>query len=268
MDNRFKRITNLKTYIVSGVLVLLGILLLIASETITFAEGYLWVKALISNLGSLFIASVSIALLWELFSKREFLDELLANTGLADEIRLSGITGISVIPLKGPDFSKIIRTGERLDIFVCYANTWRANYEEDLVFLAKKKNCRIRLIVPDPDNIQIMADLAKRFNAADADTMQSRIKQAITEYKALFNSAGNQTLDFSVWIHGETPVTSFYRFDHYAVITLYKHAKGRGSAPTIVAERGGSLYSYVEVEVDSMIKGIAPHYPLAVQIYP
>lgn len=241
---------------------------MVVSERNTYSDGYGWLKSVFSNFGALLIASVSMATLWELFSKRAFLDELLAKTGLAEDIRTVGVTGISLSPVKGPDFSKIIRSSERLDIFVCYANTWRATFEEDLRVLAVKRSCRIRLIVPDPENLEIMKDLAKRFNAGDADTMKGRIKQAMDEYKALFMSVGNPALDFSIWIHDETPVSSFYRFEHCAVITLYKHAKGRGSAPTLVAERGGALYSYVESEIDSMIKGIPPYPQLARRIYP
>lgn len=224
MKHQLKQITNLRTYVASAIIFIVGVLLLIAGERTTFAEGYLWAKSVISNFGALLIASVSIAMLWELFSKRSFLDELLAKTGLAEDLRTVGVTGVSLNPVRGPDFSKIIRSSERLDIFVCYANTWRATFEEDLKFLASKKNSRIRLIVPDPDNQEIMKDLAKRFNANDAATMEGRIRQAIIEYKALFASVANTKLDFSIWTHDETPVSSFYRFDRCAVITLYKHA--------------------------------------------
>lgn len=268
MRNQLKQITNLRTYIASALIFILGVLFLITGEKITFPEGYLWAKSVTSNFGALLIASVSIAMLWELFSKRSFLDELLAKTGLADDLRTVGVTGVSLNPMRGADFSKIIRSSERLDIFVCYANTWRATYEEDLRFLASKKNCRIRLIVPDPDNHEIMKDLAKRFNANDAATMEGRIRQAITDYKSLFASVTNHKVDFSVWIHDETPVSSFYRFDRCAVITLYKHAKGRGNSPTIVAERGGALYTYIENEIDSMIRGIEPYKQLARRIFP
>lgn len=268
MKIQTKEITNLRTYIASAIAFITGVILLIVSEEITPADGYLWTKSVTSNFGALLIASVSIAMLWELFSKRSFLDELLAKTGLAEDIRTAGITGISVNPLRGPDFSKIIKSSERLDIFVCYANTWRATFEEDLKLLASKKNCRVRLIVPDPDNQEIMKDLAKRFNADSPNTMEAKIRLAITEYTALFTSLNNSTLDFSVWIHDETPVSSFYRFDRCAVITLYKHAKGRGNAPTIVAERGGALYTYIENEIDSMIMGITPYKQLARKIFP
>lgn len=263
-----REITNLRTYFASGTIFVIGLILLIVSEWFSFAVGYNWLKSLFSNLGALIIASVSIALLWELFSKRAFLDELLAKTGLAEDIRTVGVAGISLNPVKGPDFSKLIRASNGLDIFVCYANTWRATFEEDLKTLATKKDAKIRLIVPDPDNAEIMKDLAKRFNAGDASVMEARIKSAIVEYKALFNSVHNASLRFSIWIHDETPVTSFYKFDHCSVITLYKHAKGRGNAPTIVADRGGSLYTYIQSEIDSMIDGVPPYSKLARQIFP
>ncbi len=268
MANPLKQITNLRTYIVSAIIFIIGGILLVVAEKVNFSDGYLWVKSLSSNFGALMIASVSMAMLWELFSKRSFLEELLAKTGFADDIINAGLTGVSLNPVKGPDFSKIIASSVRLDIFVCYANTWRASFEEDLKNLASKRNCRIRLIVPDAENPAIMSDLAKRFNADNAEVMKGRIQQAIVEYKSLFTSVSNPTLDFSIWIHDETPVSSFYRFDRCAVITLYKHAKGRGNAPTIVAERGGALYSYIESEIDSMVKGIGNYPKLARRIHP
>lgn len=268
MKKQQTEITNLRTYIASGFIFLIGAGLLIAAEKVTYGYGYLWIKSVISNLGGLLVASVAIAMLWELFSKRSFLDELLEKTGLAEDLRNVGITGISLNPVRGPEFPKLIKSSERLDIFVCYANTWRANFEKDLKILATKKNCRIRLIIPNPDNSVIMDDLAKRFNATDAATMRSRIMEAISEYKLLFASVNNDTLNFSIWIHNQTPLTSFYRFDRAAVITLYKHAGGRGETPTLIAERGGGLYSFIENEVDAMVKGVHPNGALATKIYP
>lgn len=268
MKKQQTEITNLRTYIASGCIFLIGAGLLIAAEKFTYGDGYLWMKSVVSNLGGLLVASVAIAMLWELFSKRSFLDELLEKTGLAEDLRNVGITGISLNPVRGPDFPTLIKSSERLDIFVCYANTWRANFEKDLKTLAAKKNCRIRLIIPNPENQIIMEDLAKRFNATDAAAIKSRIVDAIEEYKSLFASVNNETLNFSIWVHNKTPLTSFYRFDRNAVITLYKHAGGRGETPTLIAERGGGLYSFIENEVDAMVKGVHPHSALAQKIFP
>lgn len=268
MAKYFKEITNLRTIIASAIVFGIGVILLLLSERITFEPGYSWIKSSISNFGGLLVATISIATLWELFSKRSFLDELLEKTAFAEDIRSTGLMGISMNPVRGPDFTKIIRNAERLDIFVCYANTWRATYEEDLRYLASKKKTRIRLIVPDPDNTEIMKELAHRFKVSDEKHMADRVLHAIEEYKALFLSPKNTTLDFSIWVHNETPITSFYRFDKCAILTLYKHAKGRGNVPSLIAERGGSLYGYIEAEVDSLIKGIQEQPPLAKKIYP
>ncbi|WP_000682665.1 hypothetical protein [Vibrio metoecus] len=95
MKHQLKQITNLRTYIVSILIFMVGVLFLVAGEKITFSKECLWIKYVISNFGSLLIASVSIAMLWELFSKRSFLDELLAKTGLAEDLRTVGVIGCS-----------------------------------------------------------------------------------------------------------------------------------------------------------------------------
>ncbi|KWE84935.1 hypothetical protein WL81_26295 [Burkholderia ubonensis] len=169
--------------------------------------------------------------------------------------------------MKGVDFSKLIRAANKLDIFVCYANTWRNSYEQDLRVLARKPNSRVRLIVPDPTNQRIIEELAHRFNAGNAQEIVDKIDTAQREFKGIFTAAESHA-DFSIWTHHETPVTSFYRFDNVAVVTLYKHARGRGDTPTIVAERPGGLYSYIENEVDAMVKGVGGHAPLATCVFP
>ncbi len=265
--NYLKERTNLRTMLVSVLLLLLGLALLVVSETVPLITDRPWLKSITSNLGGLVVASISIATLWELFSKRALFDELLGKANFAEEIRVLGLVGLSVNPLKGADFSKLIRNANKLDIFVCYANTWRNSYEQDLRVLARKPNARVRLIVPDPTNQRIIEELAHRFNAANAQEIVDRIETAQREFKALFTAA-ESSADFSIWTHHETPVTSFYRFDNVAVMTLYKHARGRGDTPTVIAERPGGLYSYIENEVDAMVKGVGGQAALATRIYP
>ncbi|MBO7813196.1 hypothetical protein [Burkholderia pseudomallei] len=107
--NYLKERTNLRTILVAVLLLLLGFSLLIASETVPSVTERTWLKAITSNLGGLVIASISIATLWELFSKRALFDELLGKATFAEEIRVLGLVGLSVNPLKGADFSKLIR---------------------------------------------------------------------------------------------------------------------------------------------------------------
>lgn len=258
-----KERTNLRTTVVSLALFLIGVGLLVLSEANDWIAASAWRKSVIGNFGGLLVATLSIATLWELVSKRAFFDELLAKAGLADDIRTLGLVGLTVNPLRGTDFPKLIRSTSRLDIFVYYANTWRATHEEDLRTLARKPNIKVRLIVPNPSNNEIMTELAHRFGSASPQILAEKVKLAIAEMKSIFAEAKNHTLEFSVWVHEENPVTSFYLFDNVAVVTLYKHARGRGSVPTFVAERGGTLFNYVNGEIDAMIEGVDTHGPLA-----
>jgi hypothetical protein len=103
-DRFLKERTNLRTALVAVLVFVIGIALLFASEYVKWISDLTSLKATVANLGGLLIATVSLAFLWEVFSKRALLDELLEKTRLAEEIRMAGISSISMVPLKGPNF--------------------------------------------------------------------------------------------------------------------------------------------------------------------
>ena len=201
-------------------------------------------------------------------AKRAFLDELMAETGLAEEIRTLGLVGFSVEPLKGPDYSKLISQTSTLDIFVCYGSTWRISNEADLMTLGKTEGTKVRVFLPNPENTALMAQLAQRFDAEGGEAaIRDKVNEAKREFSRIFTGKGKKA-DFSVWLHDETPVHSFYRFDHVAVVSLYKHSQGRGPVPTFVAERGGSLYDYIEAEVRGMTQQVGDYAAQARKVLP
>jgi hypothetical protein len=258
-----KERTILRASLAAVLAFFVGCVLLVCSEATDFVSSRVWLKAVVANLGGLLIASVSIAFLWEIFSKKALLDELLAKTQLADEVREAGLSGISLSPLRGPDFPTFLKEANKVDIFVVYANTWRANFEQELRLLARKPGARVRVFFPDPANTSLMTELAIRLGSPNAAAMKQKIEVAIAEFRGIFNTKENPGLDFSVWVHKQAPLYSFYRFNNVAVVTLYKHSYGRGDAPTMIAQRGGSMYSFLEADVDAMIKGAPNINPLA-----
>lgn len=260
--------TNLRSGLASILVFFLGLALLIFSEANDFIASRVWLKAVIANFGGVLVASVAIAFLWEIFSKRALLDELLEKTKLAEEVRGGGLMGITLNPLRGPDFPTLIRQAQRLDIFVIYANTWRANFESELRVLAKKPGARVRLIVPDIEDAKLMSQLAARLGSPDGPTMKQKIEVAIAEFGGIFDITKNERLDYSVWLHRQTPVYSFYRFENTVVFTTYKHSLGRGDTPTFIASRGGSLYRFIEEDVDALVKGSEGQIPLARRLDP
>ncbi|WP_158133760.1 hypothetical protein [Vibrio navarrensis] len=206
MSVQYKQITNLKTYLVALCVFILGATLLGVSQITSFKNEFPVFSLVIANFGSLFIASVSLALMWDLFSRRAFLDELLANTGLADSIRQTGLSGVTVSPINGVDFSSLIAKSDSLDMFICYAGTWRGKYEEALQNLSCRSKAKVRLVIPNPDNVELMTALDKRFGFEEVGESRKRILGAIAECKSLFSCGGESKVDFSIWVHDETPV--------------------------------------------------------------
>jgi hypothetical protein len=218
-----------------------------------------WMKSGLSQLGGLICATGLLAFVWDVASRRAFIDELLALFGLGDAIKRSGIFHLGMDAYEGVNFDRLILEANKLDIYVCYADSWRKQHERELKQLAAKPNVRIRLIVPDIGDHDLMSSLAKRFGrkddsgSPDPHEMRRRVYTAVKEYCDIFDVRKNATLKFSLWYHDDQPTISFYRFDNVAVCTMYKSTKGRNDVPTFVARRPGFLYKFVETELDTLI---------------
>lgn len=264
----YRERTNLRVAVASLLLFVLGVLLLVCSEAIDYVSSRVWLKATLANFGALLVATISLAAFWELVSKRAFLQELLAKAGVVADVTANGLIGITSNPLHGPDFQRLINNTKRLDMFICYASTWRAAYEDELRHLLQNSQSRVRLIAPNPDNSALMEAVAPRFGAATPEILAEKIRIAIEESSRIFRKHDPQGIRHSIWVHEESPAISFFLFDSVAVMTIYKHARGRGSAPTFTVERGGELFRYVESEVDAMVVGLEDEAPLARRLFP
>jgi hypothetical protein len=155
-----KQLTNYRTLLGAIIAVVLGIGAIMLAEMVTSLPS--WLQALLRQIGSLLIASVAIALLWELFSRRALLAELLAQTRLASEIDETGLVGLSAKWRGEVDWPKLFRSAQNLDIFFIYGRTWRNNYLDELQQFALRPGTQLNLVLPDPNDFQITTELAKR----------------------------------------------------------------------------------------------------------
>ncbi len=256
--------TNLWTVLIAIGVALIGVLFLSIAAKWQWLAGYPGIQSVIRELGGLLIASVAVAMLWELFAKRAFLVELMAKAKLAEEVRASGLVTITHDFQRGIDWPQLFKNVSKLDIFFAYGSTWRGTNTPELRALAIRAGARIRVVLPDPDNEALMSELARRFNTS-VDDMKKKILDAADDFKNIFGEPPRTRADFSLWYLPVSPVFSFYRFDHIAILALYKHRKERGEIPTFVAEQGGKLYDFVRQEFDAFTK--APQ-GLARQVFP
>ncbi len=243
--------TNQQVMIISALAGLVGIALLYVSSC-NFWGGHQTWQIFVRTLGSLIFVSVSVNLLWQLFGKRVFLDEILEKAEISKEIKSAGIIAITN-SFQSPtlDWAKYFKSVRKLDIFFAYGRTWRHTHEKELQDFVRRGG-RLRVVLPDPENNEVVEGLSSRFNYKRDET-QKQLREAKEFFESLHGAEGADG-NVSIWYFLRTPLFSFYRFDDTAILALYSHQKSRVQIPTLVCETGGTLYEFLYTEFNSFIE--------------
>lgn len=200
------------------------------------------------NVGGLVIATGLLTAAWELIGKRSFAAEVLAKARLSTDVVAAGIQRASDQYLQYVEWDSLFGGAGKVDIVVAYGATWRNAQRVNLEKVAANKRGRIRVFLPDPDDVHTMKTLAERFST-DPDSVSARIREAITDFSTLKVANG---ADVRVHVRSGDVVFSCYRFDGRAVLTLYSHSRERRSrVPTFVVG-SGSVYDFVYDEIQAI----------------
>jgi len=249
-----KERVNLRTLFISSIIAIFGIgLLWISANDKWWTNFKVW-QTVLQNIGALLVVTVAISFLWELYGKRVFLDEVLAKAQISKELTFAGITKITdTFHNRDIDWKKYFSTVNKLDIFFAYGRTWRNTYADEFRKVAVRNGARIRIVLPDPEDKQVMSELARRFNCTENE-IKKAIKEAEAYFRSLINSAGANGAQIDIWFLPAAPLFTFYRFDRVGILALYTHRRDRAAVPTFVCEMGGTLYDYIYKEFKAMIK--------------
>ncbi|MCD5402149.1 DUF3606 domain-containing protein [candidate division NPL-UPA2 bacterium] len=248
-----KERVNLRTLLVALIIAVFGISLLYLSAHKDWWKGYEIWQTVVQNVGGLLLVTVAITLLWELWGKRAFLDEVLAKAQLSRDITFAGIVKITDSFHHDIDWKSYFRTVNKLDIFFAYARTWRNTHVQELQEVAARENARIRVVLPDPEDDQTVHELARRFNYTPEE-LRNLIKEAETHFRNLRSSTSVSGAQIDIWFLPAAPHFTFYRFDRIGILALYSHRRERAPVPTFICEMGGTLYDYIRKEFEAMIR--------------
>ncbi|MBU7046558.1 MAG: hypothetical protein HXS54_08985 [Theionarchaea archaeon] len=247
-----KERVNLRTVFIAAIAAGLGVLLLYISAHEDWWEGQETWRIVIQNMGSLLFVTVAITIMWELWGKRAFLDEILAKVQVSRDMTSAGIIQVAKSFHHDIEWKDYFHTVKELDIFFAYARTWRNTYISELREVATREGTRIRVLLPDPEDAQTVHELARRFNYTDEE-VQGRIREAEAYFRKLYPSESSQGAKIEIWFFPAAPVFSFYRFDTIVVLTLLSHRRDLVEVPAFVCEEGGTLYEYILQEFNFMI---------------
>lgn len=247
--------TNLRTYLLALVVAVIGGFLVVIAELALASIP--WLQVLLRDLGALLIASVAVAILWELFSRRALLAELLAETNLVEDIEATGLIRVSEKWQGEVDWPSLFNSSDTFSCFFMYARTWRNSYRDTLSRFSKKPKARATVVLPDPDLPMLMAHLAARIGV-DTTEMEARVRQTASELQECFSSERGGKAELSIWYAPIAPVFSYYKFDNIAVFTLYKHSIQKVEVPTFTVRKGGTLYEFLSKDFESLVDGPTP----------
>jgi hypothetical protein len=212
----------------------------------------LW-EPVLREIGSILLVTVTVGILWDLWSKRAFADEIWAKARLSHTLDAAGLAGFTLDFQQVP-FQDLLENATRLDILFSYAETWRNHYIRQLNLIAATKGARIRVLLPDPDNQQVIQELSVRFDT-QADSLRQRIREAKDFFCRDLHEKYPDGSDIQVWYFARAPHHTFYIIDNTAIIAMYYLQRGRGlSVPTFISKKGGSLYRFVLTEMEDIVR--------------
>ncbi|MFG2552901.1 hypothetical protein [Streptomyces sp. NPDC048581] len=257
-SNPYRRVTSLQYGLISVISLLVGILLLYVSGLPWFDEHPTF-GTLANQFGGLVIASVTLAVLWELVGKRSFSREMLEILRLKNDVDTAGLEAIGTDYVKVFDWENRLETAKNLDVFAAWATTWRNTHQARLTRVASRSDAKIRICLPDPSNPDCVKLFATRFNMTE-DRVRSKLTEAIDGYKALDGSSGSGRVE--IYVSPVFRAFTAYRIDGHFIVSLYHHKDSRsGSIPALSCREGGSLYEFFLDDLEGVLNASTRLYP-------
>ena len=199
--------------------------------------------------GELMMGSSAIAILWELFVRRAFFEEVLEATNTSVSVVEAGLAEITFDFLEKIDWKSLLDNALTVDTLFSWAAGWREINSTRIRTIASSGSGRVRIVLPDPTNDDTMATLAQRFDEPIAD-VRMRIQSALDSFLALKGEFGGR---IRVWTVDFPHTFSAYLIDTTAIFALYSHQRREVSVPAFVCKRPGNLYRYIRADFDSIV---------------
>jgi len=138
---------------------------------------HLEIKPLIF-IGEVLFTIVLIHYIWECYSKKALVHEILAIVGLSNSVKEAGIVDFTLAPYRDVDWPKLFDTSDKLTMFCARGQMWMHELGIEYNEFLKRKSTNAKIIFPNPDDDNIMEDYARRYNLSPQQMRQEIGKQA------------------------------------------------------------------------------------------
>ena len=244
--------TNMRAFAVSALCVVAGVgLVFLAANVPALDEGTLRWTAVLTALGGSIMAVGALALVFELSTRRSVMQETLAAASLSDEIRRAGLSGIhSERKELDRQFAERIGSASNVDLMFISAAGWMETNEVALEAMLRAGG-RVRLLIPDPDDTDLLGHLLSRFDYPDLEQLKLDVRRTLQIAQGIARRfpervvRGRLVSGFAIRRLGVVPTYSLYKVDRFGVIRVHEVRKPRARVtPVLVFNASGVFDSF------------------------
>jgi hypothetical protein len=181
---------------------------------------------------------------------REALSLAIANAvraDLSDSIRASGVHDVFRRFYTDVPWDKLLPGTTDLDVIVSYARTWKNTHREQLKEIAKNERARIRVVLANPDNPQLMVELAYRY-ALTQDEITSCVRESLTDFKSLLASG---CAECYIHVSDRPCLYTYYRLNDVVLLSLFPNTKAKTDRPGFILRGAGTLSKFLREDFES-----------------
>jgi hypothetical protein len=161
---------------------------------------------------------------------------------IGGKLREAGLTGISRSS-EAPNFKKKIATAKTIRVAYLFSNRFiKDNYTE--LEKALKNGAKVELIFLSEKSRQIQQLVEAGWNPTEITGSYQSIRKLVEELEKL----GDIRLRF----HNNPRANSVVQIDDVATVSFVSLSNGRMDIPRLTIERGGSLFDFVEKDLDRL----------------
>lgn len=257
--NILKKLTNANLGIASLFVIISTIIIIFVTETdlfmnvISYNEGKelyrMWIKFGLQNLSFFFMGLAGINLLWELYSKRNFADEILEKVNLSTDIKDSGIIKIyrNFQEVSQDEWSDLLKVNIKFaKLFFSSSTLWMRSNLKNLETLNSKKKS-IEVYMPNFNNQELLKALALKDNEKE-----NIIKDKIEKTYESFLKLQKNNSKLIIKLVDEIPIMTFYMNEEKIIIATYSLISKNEDVPTFLAKKDGFLYEFANKEIEHL----------------
>lgn len=178
-------------------------------------------------------------------------DDILTKITISSSIADAGLTGITMQP-RNINWDELFENVNEVDVFFTYARTWRNANNNLLDKLIRRKGCKLRVVLPDPENNVILQELSNRFSKSPEE-FRNLINEATRDYLKMRDIGEKYGAKVELWHASVTPMFTIYRFDKTVILALGSYKGTKGDVPHFICQPGGALYKYAIGEFETLM---------------